>query len=183
MQTKIINLYGAPSTGKSTAACAIFAELKKLGFSVELVPEFAKELVWNERWKDLRDQFYVTGVQNNRLRNLVGSVDYVITDSPILLGAIYSKRNDYHFDEFERFLIKTYQTYNNLDFVIKKELGYETSGRQIKEAESFEIQQEIEELIKSVNPDAVFCGRVNIVETVVDFIKTRHQLYPSSPPS
>lgn len=171
MQTQIINLYGAPSTGKSTAACAIFSELKKLGISVELVPEFAKELVWNERWKDLRDQFYVTGVQNNRLRNLIGSVDYVVTDSPILLGAIYSKRNDYYFEEFERFLIKTYQSYSNFDFVILKESGYEKIGRQIKEEESFEIQREIEALIRNVNSSAVFCNRNSIVETVVEFVK------------
>lgn len=46
MKTTVINLIGSPGTGKSTIAAELFARMKWLGFDVELVSEYAKELVW-----------------------------------------------------------------------------------------------------------------------------------------
>ena len=40
-QLKVINLYGGPGTGKSTTAAALFALIKREGYNVELVTEFA----------------------------------------------------------------------------------------------------------------------------------------------
>ena len=39
---KIINLIGEPSAGKSTIAAELFAKMKKAGYNVELVTEYAK---------------------------------------------------------------------------------------------------------------------------------------------
>jgi predicted ATPase len=60
-QLKVINLYGGPGTGKSTTAAALFALMKREGYNVELVTEFAKDLVWTERNKELGDQIYIFG--------------------------------------------------------------------------------------------------------------------------
>ena len=45
----VINLWGAPSSGKSTGASYLFSELKLKGYNVELVTEFAKDLTWEEK--------------------------------------------------------------------------------------------------------------------------------------
>ena len=44
--TLVVNLYGAPGSGKSTGAAYIFAKLKMLGVNCELITEFAKDKVW-----------------------------------------------------------------------------------------------------------------------------------------
>ena len=46
METKVINLFGASGCGKSTGAAYIFSQLKLHGISCELVPEYAKDKVW-----------------------------------------------------------------------------------------------------------------------------------------
>lgn len=45
--TLIVNLFGAPGTGKSTGAAYIFSKLKMAGVDAEYVTEFAKDKVWD----------------------------------------------------------------------------------------------------------------------------------------
>lgn len=42
----VINIFGGPGVGKSTVAAGLFYRLKCLHYSVELVEEFAKYLVY-----------------------------------------------------------------------------------------------------------------------------------------
>ena len=46
--TRVINLLGAPGAGKSTAAAGLFYRMKKEFLSVELVTEYAKDLIYPE---------------------------------------------------------------------------------------------------------------------------------------
>lgn len=90
----LINLYGAPSAGKSKTAAGIFYYAKMRGLNAELVREAAKERAWegktiNKYTQDelLREQFR---------RELIGlKADLVVTDSPLWVGGFYS---DYYFD-------------------------------------------------------------------------------------
>ena len=88
---KIINLFGGPGTGKSTTAAHLFAIMKWQGMKVELVSEYAKELTWDGRSNVLLDQLYVLAKQNRKLERLKNhGLDFVITDSPILMGLAYT---------------------------------------------------------------------------------------------
>ena len=42
----VVNLFGAPGSGKSTGAAYIFSQLKIAGVNAELVTEFVKDKVW-----------------------------------------------------------------------------------------------------------------------------------------
>ena len=53
MKTVVINLFGGPGCGKSTIAAELFAILKKQGYEVELVTEYAKDKVWEESLKSV----------------------------------------------------------------------------------------------------------------------------------
>lgn len=44
----LINFFGAPGAGKSTASAYIFSKLKMAGVNAEYVPEFAKDKVWEK---------------------------------------------------------------------------------------------------------------------------------------
>lgn len=60
--TMIINIYGGPGIGKSTIAAGLFNLMNVTyeGFtSVELVTEYAKDLIWENRLTTLQNQFYI----------------------------------------------------------------------------------------------------------------------------
>ena len=78
MKTKVINLYGGPSSGKSTQASGLFYKMKQQGYNVELVNEFAKECVWEDNVPMLKDQLWVLAHQHRKLVRLRDKVDYII---------------------------------------------------------------------------------------------------------
>ena len=87
-----INLYGGPSCGKSTLSTLLFAELKLRTLNTELVREFAKELVYQDYdMHNLReaDRIFILAEQMRRESILHGKVDYLITDSPVMIAAYY----------------------------------------------------------------------------------------------
>lgn len=57
----LVNLYGAPGSGKSTGAAYIFSKLKMAGIDAELVTEFAKDKVWEESKAPFDNQAYMFG--------------------------------------------------------------------------------------------------------------------------
>lgn len=137
----VINLFAGPGAGKSTTAAQIFAELKWEGVSVELVTEYAKELTWAGRKSELENQLLVSGMQMQRLRDLDGKVDYVITDSPILLGAAYTY--DYH---TRSLLAAKFYRFENYNIILRRAKPYVTAGRNQTEAEARNLDSEIEDI-------------------------------------
>ena len=65
MDTKVVNLFGPSGVGKSSGAAYIFSQLKMNGISCELVPEYAKDKVWenNEEIFKPENQVYIFGKQ------------------------------------------------------------------------------------------------------------------------
>ena len=60
--TIVINAFGGPGSGKTTACFQIACELKKKGYVVEYVPEYAKELAKasHDELDNLYDTFVTT---------------------------------------------------------------------------------------------------------------------------
>ena len=91
MNTTIVNLWGGPGSGKSTTAAGVFAAMKLRGISCELVTEYVKTWAWRGDTIREFDDVYLTAKQLRRESALYGKVEYVITDSPISLGALYER--------------------------------------------------------------------------------------------
>ena len=87
--TNVINLFGGPGSGKSTLAADLFAAMKKKGLNVELVTEYVKGWAWEGKIVGKFDQIYLLGKQTHLESRLYGKVDYIITDSPIMLCPFY----------------------------------------------------------------------------------------------
>ena len=130
---KVINLFGGPGCGKSTTAAAVFVYMKLKGINVELVTEYAKDLVWDNRLDDMLDQQeYIFAKQNHRLHRLREKVDYVVTDSPLLLSLIYPDSLTWPaYYEFCEFVRATYRTYDNINFFLNrnKDVEFQQEGR------------------------------------------------------
>lgn len=148
---KIINLWAGPGAGKSTTASGLFFLMKQRGINVELVSEYAKELTWDQRHNVLCDQLYVTAKQNRRLSRLVNhNLDFVITDSPLLLGIEYSPPN-YLNNKFEVMLFELWDQYDNLNFFLERNKPYNPIGRNQSEKQARQIDENILELLKNSN--------------------------------
>ena len=170
--TTYINLFGGPGVGKSTAAAELFARFKKQGKSVELVTEFAKDLVWENRQSTLEIQPYVSMKQFRNLARLKGKVDYVITDSPIIKDSVYARR----------YATDLPQDYHNLLFFLHENLGdsinilltrehvYDSEGRYQTEDQAIEIDRELRFLLELHDIDYYECSTA-----IDDIIEAVHQ--------
>lgn len=135
---KVINLYGAPGAGKSTTAAGLFNLMKGLGYRVELVTEFAKDLTYSHDDMRLGNQLVILAEQDFRIRRLVGQVDWVITDSPLPLGIAYMT------PEYEGWLTATiwaaFARYENYHVLVERgSKPYEEYGRNQDEAEAMRL--------------------------------------------
>lgn len=157
--TKIVNLYGGPGCGKSTIAAQVFQELKWRNINCELVQEYAKERVWEGSLNILDYQIYIFAKQLFRIHRLLGKVDVVISDSPILLSLIYGSEES---TEFKALVISEHRKMNTFDCVLMRTKPYHQAGRVQKEHEARDIDTRVIELLEQVNPTgykSVFADR------------------------
>ncbi len=146
---RVINLFGSPGAGKSTTAAGLFFKMKTATHikSVELITEFAKDMVYAGRIKELNtNQLYVTAKQYSRMERLRGQVDLVITDSPLILGIIYKPNN--YFKSYEFLLNELHDSFDNINIFINRVKEYKNYGRMQTEEESDKISLRIKQLLK-----------------------------------
>jgi len=151
----IINFFGGPGIGKSTQAAGLFTNMKKNHMDVELTYEFPKEVTWEGNFSAIKDQFYITANQHRNISRLYGKVEYIIVDSPIVLGSIYRSKYspdeypscfyDKSFDDFIWVLFKKYKSLNIL--LIRDETNYDENGRFQSLQESKKIDTEIKQVL------------------------------------
>ncbi len=63
---KVINLWAGPGAGKSTTAAGLFNLMKIRGYNVELVTEFAKEMVYEGRLRGWRANSFKSSQSRTR---------------------------------------------------------------------------------------------------------------------
>lgn len=149
--TKVINLIGSPSAGKSTTAAGLYAKMKALGYSVELVREAAKDYAWEGRKISYTDQIALAGEQIRREGILYGKVDYIITDSPILLAPFYLKRNHGDPAELTNFIFAYYKFKTDVEFInvwIDRNKKYDQNGRFESEEDALLLDKELYNYVK-----------------------------------
>lgn len=145
--TKIINLYGAPGSGKSTGAAYIFSKLKLKNINCELVTEYAKDKVYEGSTEVFKNQVYIFGKQYFRIFKLLDKVDYIITDSPLSLSLMYNQQ-EFIEDELGALVSKIYNSMNNMNYLVKRVKPYNPSGRFQDENASDIIAQGFEQWLK-----------------------------------
>ena len=151
---KIINFFGGPGTGKSTTSSGLFYQMKKNNLNCEYVTEYAKELVWEERFNIINnDQLYILARQHRYIDRLRDKVDYVVTDSPLLLSAIYADHNkgqnnllkdDEGLLLFQSLVLRLFNKYDNYNFfLLTTEFQYWMTGRIQEKTESTVLDEKI----------------------------------------
>ena len=143
MKTTVINLIGSPGTGKSTIASELFAKMKWLGYDVELVSEYAKELVWEQRHETFKNELYIFAKQQHRLFRLQGKVKYIITDRPLLLSIFYNDKYGNKSENFRNMVLEEINKFENIDIFLNRTKPYVSKGRNQTEEESKEFAKEM----------------------------------------
>jgi len=178
--SKIINFFGGPGIGKSTQASGLFTEMKKHHMSVEYTYEFPKEVAWEGNVSQLKDQFFITANQHRNISRLYGKVDYIIVDSPIVLGCFYEQRygegypaSHYSMSGLSNFLWTLFKQYDNINILLKRnDETYDTNGRLQDLREAIEIDNDIKETL-DVNsiPYSEFIVNNNTALEIYEYLK------------
>ena len=174
----MVNFYAGPSAGKSVAALELTAALKKAGYNVEYVGEYAKELVLENKLELLTDQKHVTDEQFRRFDSIRNNVDIIVTDSPVLLGIVYGEMNGIS-DEYAKQIRGYYDSFDNFNMFITrpKDAGFQQEGRAHNEQQSIELDGKIKGMLEA---QGIFCGsykRDDIAKTVERIGTTYNRLY------
>lgn len=115
--------------------CAgLFYKLKTQGVECEMAREWAKDAVWEGRHSVLgpEHQAYIFGKQLKRLKDLVGKVEVVVTDAPLLLSLVYGANES---PAFKAFVEEQNDRFDNLDVRVRSVRQFSPVGRVQQTAE------------------------------------------------
>jgi len=146
---KVINFFGGPGIGKSTSAAKKFYDMKQEGKNVELITEYAKDMVWENRNNILDDQLYLFAKQHRKLERLRDVVDYVIVDSPLIMSMVYIK--DDYYKNLKPLIYEAWNSFDNANILLKREKEYNPIGRLQTELEAIQKDLEIKNLLDEYN--------------------------------
>ena len=166
---KIINLFSGPGSGKSTTAAGLFYHMKCAGVEVELVQEYAKDMVWEGRHNILEDQIYIFAKQQRRIARLKNhGLDWVITDSPIPLGLCYTRPEDMS-ESFQDLVMQVFNSYENHNFYLTRNVQYNPNGRNQKtEQEAVQVDNKLTHmLISNKIPHMTVMGGTSAVKDIL----------------
>lgn len=148
--TIVINAFAGPGAGKTTSCLEVAEKLKKQGFVTEYVQEYAKELVYDNNLIMLdghyEHQFDILKEQVKRINRLYGKVDFILTDSPVLLNNTYLNEdkgtNDYV--TYCENVKKIYTLYDNFNYFVERDKSaFEEEGRIHNLEQSIVIDDEL----------------------------------------
>lgn len=173
--TIVVNFFAGSGAGKSTISTGVFSELKWLGINCEYVPEYCKAMVWEERPAVFNDQNYIFGKQHYNIQRLVGKLDVVVTDSPILLSAFYNQPVD---ETFNQHVLNQFNNFNNLNYFIDRVKPFNPLGRFQSAEQAKEDDLLLMELLDKFNIEyKIIKGEKASVEIIANEIKNMVNTY------
>lgn len=177
--TIIVNLFGAPGSGKSTTRAGLFYKLKINDINCEEIPEYPKDLTWEERKFTLGIQQYIFGKQLRNILRVINKVDVIVTDCPLMMISYYAERTEregkvypetfyqYMFDQTKQLELPN-KVHN---FFMVRAKKYNPVGRNQTEEESNQLSLELQDHMKSYRiPYTTVKGDKNAVDQIYRYI-------------
>ena len=143
--TKVINIIGGPGCDKSLFSAAIILNLNLRHKTVELIPDYAKSLVWQKDFEALKNQYFIAQQQFRMLELLDGQLQFLVAECSLPQLLYYNE----HFDENICDVAKTrlqirqwYKQHNNVNVLVERgDKRYLTTGRFQDEEEARRIDR------------------------------------------
>lgn len=177
--THIINCIAGPGVGKSVMTSLIFANMKIKGFNSEIVPEYAKQLVWTEEYEMLNNQYHVSYYQNKLLSSLNNKIDFIITDGPLVHGLVYNMINPDNTsdkDKTKKAILDWHNSYNNINIFLERnpDLRYQQEGRIQSQEEASHIDNLLKfQLFDNGIDYKSFVSSESSVDDIIEYIREK----------
>lgn len=175
-RTKVINCFGGPGTGKTTTALGLTNMLKKQGISCEYVSEYAKDLTWEDNQWGLVCQPAIAGEQIGRLHKVDGKVDFIITDSPLIINLLHDGFGVT--ENYKKWLVEVFEMFDNINILLtvdRESREYETAGRIESKERAIEMDKENNDLLLRWDvPFATFNVNENTEKNIMNYLKARY---------
>ena len=106
--------------------------------------EYAKDLCWEQNPR-IEHQLSVFAEQCWRIQRLNGKVDFVITDSPILLSLVYGTQDES--SAFRALVREEHYRMPSFNIYVKRVKPYQSTGRYQDEADARALDEEIGQML------------------------------------
>lgn len=170
--TRILNFFSGPGAGKSTTKAGTFFLMKSQGVRAVQIEEYATEKSVEEDWATLADQSKVTSEQEKRQRRYLGKVDWVLTDSPLVLGVLYAQ-GEHATKAFHQEVWDLFDSYQNVNIWLDRVKPYQQYARHHDEDEARELDVRLQKLVFG-RIDFVTPGDVLAPQRVMQFLRDRN---------
>lgn len=131
--TRVINVIGGPGCDKSLVTSAIILFLKLRNKSVEVIPDFAKSLVWQKNFEVLKNQYFIAQRQFEMLELLDGQIQFLLTECSLPQVLYYNEHYEDNICDIEKTrkqILNWYTQHNNVNvFVERGDRKYVHTGR------------------------------------------------------
>ncbi|MCZ8252030.1 MAG: hypothetical protein O9318_06145 [Hylemonella sp.] len=151
--TKVINIIGGPGSDKSLFTGAILLYLHLHHKTVELIPDYAKSLVWQKDFDALRNQYRIAQQQFQMLSLLDGQVQYLVTESSLPQVLYYNEfypENICDVGKTRKQIVEWYRQFNNVNILVERadERKYIHTGRFQDEEQAKEVDRGMRALLR-----------------------------------
>ena len=173
---KVINFFGAPGVGKTTKTLELTSMLKKQQLDVEPSLEIVKEYIYSGADILLSYQNYIFAQQERQLRILEDSKEneFVVTDAPLLNNVFYAPKNYPVF--FKELVFELFNSYDNINFFIKRTHNYSHQGRIHNEQQSDKITNQMFAFLVNHNISFIEINSTDNTNDIFDMILEYHRV-------
>lgn len=141
--TRVINIIGGPGCGKSLFTAAIILYLNLHQQSVELIPDFAKSVVWQKDYEALKNQYFIAQQQYRMLALLDGQVQFLVNECSLPQLMFYNEHyaeNICDVGKTREHIRAWYRQFNNVNVLVDRSgQAYVHTGRFQDEEQAREV--------------------------------------------
>lgn len=149
--TKVINIIGGPGCDKSLISAAIVLQLHLRHKTVEIIPDFAKTLVWQRNFEVLKNQYFIAQRQYEMINMLDGQVQYLITECSLPQVLYYNANYEENICDISKTreqILQWYKQHNNVNIWVQRgDKKYVHTGRFQDEEQARHIDKELRNLL------------------------------------
>jgi hypothetical protein len=85
--------------------------------------------------------------QYHRIHRLIGQVDFIVTDSPILQGCVYDESDS---TELQDLVLRCHRQMNTFDVCLLRTKAYQPNGRMQTESEAMVLDKKIRDKLSGL---------------------------------
>ncbi|MFZ2306220.1 MAG: hypothetical protein WAW73_12275 [Rhodoferax sp.] len=150
--TQVVNVIGGPGCDKSLITSAIILFLKLHNKTVEVIPDFAKSLVWQQNFEVLKNQYFIAQRQFEMLSLLDGQVQYLISECSLPQVMYYNENyldNICDIGKTRAQILDWYGQFNNINILVERgDRNYVRTGRFQDEEGARQIDRGLREMLE-----------------------------------